>query len=226
LTSRCAGQTQFLDDPTVAITSTLVTRHNHRLVAEELLRECSGSARIFLADVNTCQGIRCAAKAWRKHWDGKQPGGGEGSAEAVIDSSGFEPELRAAEPGPTIPDGGDDVITTAPEADEAGLPSPPAGNTNATVGDYQGDDPAVGAASEAEVVRPKLMEAEVVMMPAPARLERRREREAPSESALSSSSSSSGATAEPPPSDDRMLSAPPGDPAVPDARACSTATGV
>lgn len=63
-------QTLNLDTPTVALTGTLVTAANHRLVADELRKECGGMGRIFPPNQILCGYLDQCFVAWADMFNG------------------------------------------------------------------------------------------------------------------------------------------------------------
>lgn len=57
-------QTINLETPSIALSSTLVTQQNYRMVAEELRKECSGSGRIFVSQQRMCENLERCFSLW------------------------------------------------------------------------------------------------------------------------------------------------------------------
>jgi tetratricopeptide (TPR) repeat protein len=59
-------QTMNLDTPSIAITGTIITSKNHRLVEEQLRRQCAGDASIFPKDEKLCPQLLQCYERWQK----------------------------------------------------------------------------------------------------------------------------------------------------------------
>jgi hypothetical protein len=90
-------QTKSTVGPSVAVSGSLVTFDNFRLVFEELRRECDGeAARLFISAQGTCEGIRRCGEVWegwvREHGDTRVMGQGGSREEEEEDEDEEEEE--------------------------------------------------------------------------------------------------------------------------------------